>query len=120
MSLISFNVPDNSDQLSAINGHLADILEELQHIGFDIRGVRKALERIANSAEVIAGIRTREEVFLDEIIENKIEDVRIMTEFGNEDADEEEEKLHKLCDLRDRYAKDREDMMLKLCKEANR
>lgn len=118
MCLISFNAPDNSAQLSAINGHLADILEELHHIRFDIRGVRKALERIATSAEVIAGIRTREEVFLDEIIENLTEDVRIMNEFGTEDACEEEEKLHKLYDLKERYAKDRENKMLELCEEA--
>lgn len=117
MCLISFNAPDNSAQLSAINGHLADISEELKHIGFDIRGVRKALERIATSAEVIAGIRTREEVFLDEVIETKREDVQIMIEFGTEDAQEEEEKLNKLYALRERYAKERENKMFELCEE---
>lgn len=118
MCLISFNAPDNKAQLSSINGHLADISEKLQHIGIDIKGARKALERIATSAEVIAGIRTREEVFLDEIIERMSEDVRIMVEFGTEEELEEEEKLHKLYALKDRYAKEREDKMFELCEEA--
>lgn len=118
MCLISFNAPDNKYTLNAINGNLADISNKLGQIGYDISGIRKELKRIADSAEVIAGIKSKEEIILEEVIKNQSERVRLLCDIGNEEElDKEHAKLIRLYALKDTYIADRKNKMLELCGE---
>ena len=116
MSLISFNAPNNSDYLSAICGHLYDISKNTEKIGYDIRYIREELTRIADSAEVIAGTKTKEEVIAEkaiEIIRNSysyLEDIDYdkMTPIEQAEVDEKYHKIEQLQDLLQRIKQNRQ------------
>lgn len=126
MSLISFNAPDHRAQLNAINGNLYKIAENTKKIGYSLDSIREDMHRVADASEVVAGIKTKEEIQIEQTIKRIQDDDSIMSglfsyedapEHVREEADANSEKISKLRQVQERIKNKRANELLKLYEE---
>lgn len=126
MSLISFNAPDHRAQLNAINGNLYEIVENTKKIGYSLDSIREDMHRVADASEVVAGIKTKEEIQIEQTIKRIQDDDSIMSglfsyedapEHVREEADANSEKISKLRQVQERIKNKRANELLKLYEE---
>ncbi len=79
MSLISFNAPDHSAQLNAINGNLYEIAKNTKKMGCSLNSIREDMRRVADASEVVAGIITKEEIQIKQAIQRIQDNDSIMS-----------------------------------------
>lgn len=126
MSLINIRMPDNSHTLQAINSHLYHISKNAERMGYSLEHVKKDMRRVADASEVVAGIKTKEEIQIEQAIK-RIEDNDVIMDglFAyetaplhiREEADANSEKIHKLRQLQEQIKNVREAELLRLYKE---
>lgn len=126
MGLININMPDNEGILQAINGHLYDISKNTEKMGYSLDRIEKDIRRVADASEVIAGVKTKEEIQTEQAIKRIEETDPVMSGlFDYEDAPahvQEESDANRLK-IRELYRKlelikdKRENKLLELCGE---
>lgn len=123
MGLININIPDNKFVLNSINGHLYDISKNTEKIGYSLDHIKEDVRRVADASEVIAGIKTKEEIQIEQVIKIIQDNDAIMSGlFYYEDAplhiieesDTNMEKINKLRQIQDKIKSKRENDLLKL------
>lgn len=123
MGLININMPDNEGILQAINGHLYDISKNTEKMGYSLDRIEKDARRIADASEVVAGIKTKEEIQIEQSIERIRNNDGIMSglfsyddapKHVREEADANSQKIKKLLQAQEQIKNERENELLRL------
>lgn len=126
MSLININMPDNKATLQAINGHLYDISKNTEKMGFSLERIEEGMRRVADASEVVAGIKTKEEIQIEQAIKIIQDDDVIMSgvfEYETaplhirQESDANSGKIRKLRQIQEQIRNERETKLLGLCGE---
>lgn len=126
MGLININMPDNEGILQAINGHLYDISKNTARMGYSLEHIKKDVHRIADASEVVAGVKTKEEIQIEQAIKRIQDDDAIMSglfEYETaplhirEESDANSAKIVKLQQLQEQIKNERENELLRLCRK---
>lgn len=126
MGLININIPDNRGILQSINCHLYDISKNTEKMGYSLERIEKDVHRVADASEVVAGIKTKEEIQIEQTIKRIQDDDGIMSglfsyedapEHVIEEADANSEKIRKLRQVQEQIKNKRANELLKLYEE---
>lgn len=126
MGLININMPDNKGILQAINGHLYDISKNTERMGYSLEHIKKDVHRIADASEVVAGVKTKEEIQIEQAIKRIQDDDAIMSGLFlyepaplhiREESEANSVKINKLQQLQEQIKNERENELLKLSHE---
>lgn len=126
MGLININIPDNRGILQSINGHLYDISKNTEKMGYSLERIEKDVHRVADASEVVAGIKTKEEIQIEQTIKRIQDNDSIMSglfsyedapEHVREEADANSEKISKLRQAQEQIKNKRANELLKLYEE---
>lgn len=126
MGLININMPDNSDILGTINGHLYDISKNTEKMGYSLDRIEKDIRRVADASEVIAGVKTKEEIQIEQAIKKIRDNDGIMSGlFSYDDAPKHvreeshtnSQKIEKLIQAQEQIKNERENKLLNLCRK---
>lgn len=126
MGLININMPDNRVILQSINSNLYDISKNTKKMGYSLERIEKDMHRVADASEVVAGIKTKEEIQIEQTIKRIQDDDGIMSglfsyedapDHVREEADANSEKISKLRQMQEQIKNKRENELLKLYEE---